>query len=134
MSPFFSIRNAEVVPFLLIFIFSIRNANSAKNTWPNGVVPYVFDKNVDSSSRRKIQNALALLMKSVCHSLGGLCRHITGSFRILNNGQYRVMTVFTCLAVTKTILENRTRRKQVAQGQYMVSDTRCPALHGCKLE
>lgn len=42
-----------------------RNANSAKNTWPNGVVPYAFDKNVDSSSRRKIQNALALLMRSV---------------------------------------------------------------------
>ena len=24
--------------------------------------------------------------------------------------------------------------KQVAQGQYGVSDTRCPALHGCELE
>ena len=24
--------------------------------------------------------------------------------------------------------------KQVAQGQYVVSDTRYPALHGCKLE
>ena len=24
--------------------------------------------------------------------------------------------------------------KQVAQGQYLVSDTRCPALQGCKLE
>ena len=26
------------------------------------------------------------------------------------------------------------QKEQVAQGQYMVSDTRCPALHGCKLE
>ena len=26
------------------------------------------------------------------------------------------------------------RKKQVAQGQYVVSDTRCPALHGCKSE
>ena len=26
------------------------------------------------------------------------------------------------------------RTKQVAQGQYVVSDTRCPALHGCKSE
>ena len=25
-------------------------------------------------------------------------------------------------------------RKQVAQGQYNVSDTRCPALPGCKSE
>ena len=24
--------------------------------------------------------------------------------------------------------------KQVAQGQYVVSNTRCPALHGCKSE
>ena len=24
--------------------------------------------------------------------------------------------------------------QQVAQGQYVVSDTRCPALHGCKSE
>ena len=24
--------------------------------------------------------------------------------------------------------------QQVAQGQYVVSDTRCPALHGCKLK
>ena len=42
----------------------------------------------------------------------GLCQHITGSFRILNYGQYRVMTVLTCLAVTKTVLENRTRRRK----------------------
>ena len=27
-----------------------------------------------------------------------------------------------------------TLKEQVAQGQYVVSDTRCPALHGCKLE
>ena len=26
------------------------------------------------------------------------------------------------------------RRKQVAQGQYVVSDTRCPALSDCELE
>ena len=26
------------------------------------------------------------------------------------------------------------QERQVAQGQYVVSDTRCPALHGCKLE
>ena len=26
------------------------------------------------------------------------------------------------------------RDKQVAQGQYVVSDTRCPALHGCESE
>ena len=25
-------------------------------------------------------------------------------------------------------------REQVAQGQYVVSDTRCPALHGCESE
>ena len=25
-------------------------------------------------------------------------------------------------------------KKKVAQGQYVVSDTRCPALHDCKLE
>ena len=42
----------------------------------------------------------------------GLCRHITGSFRILNNGQYRVLTVFACLAVTKTVLGHRTRKTQ----------------------
>ena len=31
--------------------------------------------------------------------------------------------------------EERTgEREQVAQGQYVVSDTRCPALHGCKSE
>ena len=24
--------------------------------------------------------------------------------------------------------------RQVAHGQYVVSDTRCPALHGCKFE
>ena len=26
------------------------------------------------------------------------------------------------------------RKKQVAQGQYVVSDTRCPALSDCELE
>ena len=26
------------------------------------------------------------------------------------------------------------RREQVAQGQYVVSDTRCPALHNCELD
>ena len=26
------------------------------------------------------------------------------------------------------------KKKQVAQGQYVVSDTRCPALHDCKLK
>ena len=25
------------------------------------------------------------------------------------------------------------QKKKVAQGQYVVSDTRCPALHGCNL-
>ena len=30
--------------------------------------------------------------------------------------------------------KNRKNQKQVAQGQYVVSDTRCPALHGCKSE
>ena len=25
-------------------------------------------------------------------------------------------------------------KEQVAHGQYVVSDTRCPVLHGCKLE
>ena len=32
--------------------------------------------------------------------------------------------------------QTRVREKceQVTQGQYVVSDTRCPALHGCKLE
>ena len=39
------------------------------------------------------------------------------------------------------VLEKATREsgqepyaQQVAKGQYMVSDTRCPASHGCKLE
>ena len=26
------------------------------------------------------------------------------------------------------------RPEQVAQGQYVVSDTRCPALHDCEME
>ena len=26
------------------------------------------------------------------------------------------------------------RKEQVAQGQYVVSDTRCPALHDCEFE
>ena len=26
------------------------------------------------------------------------------------------------------------QQQQVAQGQYVVSDTRCPAFHGCKSE
>ena len=26
------------------------------------------------------------------------------------------------------------QEKQVAQGQYVVSDTRCPALHDCDME
>jgi len=42
-----------------------RNANGAKNIWPNGDVPYVFDRNVDSSSRGKINNALRALMSKV---------------------------------------------------------------------
>ena len=29
---------------------------------------------------------------------------------------------------------SQTRHKQVAQGQYVVSDTRCPALSDCELE
>ena len=41
----------------------------------------------------------------------GLCRQITGSFCIQNNGQYLVITVFACLAVTKTVLGTRTRKK-----------------------
>ena len=28
----------------------------------------------------------------------------------------------------------RNEIKQVAQGQYVVSDTRCPALHDCEME
>ena len=35
-----------------------------------------------------------------------------GSFRILNNGQYWVITVFACLDVTKTVLANITREKK----------------------
>ena len=30
--------------------------------------------------------------------------------------------------------EEEEDRISVAKGQYVVSDTRCPALHGCKLE
>ena len=31
-------------------------------------------------------------------------------------------------------VEEEEEEKQVAQGQYVVSDTRCPALHGCEFE
>merc|ERR1711931_594370 len=42
-----------------------RNANAAQNTWPGNVVPYYFDRSVDSSSRSKINNALALMNRLV---------------------------------------------------------------------
>ena len=35
---------------------------------------------------------------------------------------------------TKPLTELRATEKQVAQGQYVVSDTRCPALHRCNSE
>jgi len=54
-----------------IIPMAFRNANSAKNTWPGGVVPYVFSSNVDRSSQGKIKNALAALMKKV--NAGGRC-------------------------------------------------------------
>ena len=48
-----------------------------------------------------------------------------------------VMAVTEVVSKTcKTFLTSSplTRMKQVAQGQYVVSDTRCPALHYCELE
>jgi len=54
-----------------IIPMAFRNANSAKNIWPGGVVPYVFSSNVDRSSQGKIKNALAALMKKV--NTGGRC-------------------------------------------------------------
>ena len=40
---------------------------------------------------------------------------------------------FQAAAAVKIIIKSN-MDKQVAQGQYMVSDTHCPALHGCKLQ
>ena len=34
----------------------------------------------------------------------------------------------------KFSIEAAAKKKQVAQGQYVVSDTRCPALSDCELE
>ena len=34
----------------------------------------------------------------------------------------------------KPALNEHFSTEQVAQGQYVVSDTRCPALHDCELE
>ena len=48
-----------------------------------------------------------------------------------------VMAVTEVVSKTcKTFLTSSplTRMKQVAQGQYVVSDTRCPALSDCELE
>ena len=42
--------------------------------------------------------------------------------------------LFAAYSERKTAPSEKETGKQVAQGQYVVSDTRCPALHDYELE
>ena len=47
---------------------------------------------------------------------------------------YRTLSPSRPLPKKLKIIIKSNMDKEVAQGQYMVSDTHCPALHGCKLQ
>ena len=61
-------------------------------------------------------------------------KQVTRGHNIVADGWAEAANPYPHPTPHPTPLPTQIHKQQVAQGQYVVSDTHCPALHDCRLE